>query len=89
MRKYYIEIESYRDDTSITGIKIIDQQTKNRRSRLAKTLKNVRLDFFLLEVNAFRQRLQCARDLGEASAKLLNLEIRDQLGLCGKNEKTR
>lgn len=57
MRKYYIEVESYRDNTLIIGIKIIDQATKNRRSKFAKTLENVKLDFFLVEVNAFRQRL--------------------------------
>lgn len=76
MRKYYLEIESYRNDNSLSGIEIINQATKNRRERFAKTLKNLRLDFFEVDIHDF-MRIATARNLAEASVKLMNLEIKD------------
>lgn len=75
MRKYYLEVESFRDDSSIIGIRIVDQRTKNRRSKLAKKLVNTQLDFFRTSPGKLGL-LTNARDLSEASTKLINLKIR-------------
>ena len=78
MRKYYLEIESYRDDNSLSSIKIIGQATKNRRERFAKTLKNLKIEFFKICPD-FHRQLSIAQDLGEAQLKLVALEIRGLL----------
>lgn len=75
MRKYYLEIESYGDDNSISSVEIIDQRTKNRRERFAKTLKNLRLEFFIISDDIFRL-LSIVQALNEASSKLMRLEIK-------------
>jgi len=78
MRKYYLEIESYQDDNSLSTLRIIDQATKNRREKFAKTLKNLRLEFFRIS-DDFHMQLSIARDLNEASSKLIKLEIKKLL----------
>ena len=75
MRKYYLEIESYRADNSLSTLEIIDQATKNRREKFAKTLENLRLEFFRIDIDDF-MRIATARNLAEASVKLMNLEIK-------------
>lgn len=78
MRKYYLEIESYRDDNSLSNLEIICQRTKNRREIFAKTLKNLRLEFFEIS-DDFHRQLSLARDLNDATAKLIKLEIKSLL----------
>lgn len=78
MRKYYLEIESYRDDNSISTMRIIDQATKNRTEKFIKTLKNLKVDFFIIS-DDFHRQLSVARDLNEASSKLIKLEIKKLL----------
>jgi len=78
MRKYYLEIESYRDDNSLSNVEIIDQRTKNRREIFAKTLSNLRLEFFIIS-NDFHRQLSLVRDLNDATAKLIKLEIKHLL----------
>ena len=78
MRKYYLEIESYRDDNSISTLRIIDQATKNRTEKFIKTLKNLKVDFFIISAD-FHRQLSIAQDLNEASSKLIKLEIKNLL----------
>ncbi len=78
MRKYYLEIESYRDDNSLSTMRIIDQRTKNRTEEFIKTLKNLKVEFFLI-CDDFHRQLSIAQDLNEASSKLIKLEIKQLL----------
>lgn len=78
MRKYYLEIESYRDDNSISTMRIIDQATRNRTEKFIKTLKNLKVEFFRIDAD-FHRQLSIARDLNEASSKLIKLEIKNLL----------
>ena len=78
MRKYYLEIESCKDDNSISSIEIIDQRTRNRREKFAKTLQNLKIEFFSI-CDDFHGQLSIARDLNEASSKLIKLEIKKLL----------
>ncbi len=78
MRKYYLEIEYYQNDMSISTLRIIDQATKNRREEFAKTLRNLDIIFFRID-NDFHRQLSIAQDLNEASSKLIRLEIKNLL----------
>ncbi len=78
MRKHYLEIEYYQNDMSISTLRIIDQRTKNRREKFAKTLKNLDIEFFPI-CSDFHRQLSIARDLNEATAKLIKLEIKNLL----------
>jgi len=78
MRKYYLEIEYYQDDMSLSTLRIIDQRTKNRRAEFAKTLRNLDIEFFPI-CDDFHRQLSVAQDLNEASTKLIKLEIKKLL----------
>ncbi len=78
MRKYYLEIESYRDDNSISTLRIIDQATKNRTERFFKSIKHLKVEFLGIDAD-FHRQLSLARDLNDATAKLIKLEIKQLL----------
>ena len=78
MRKYYLEIESYRDDNSLSALRIIDQATKNRTEKFIKTLQNLKVELFIIDAD-FHRQLSIAQDLSEASSKLIRLEIKKLL----------
>lgn len=85
MRKYYLEIESYKDDKSISTLRIIDQATKNRAEEFIKTLKNLNVEFY--RISADLHRLLCvAHDLSDASTKIITLEIKNLLESESKGE---
>lgn len=72
MRKYYLEVESYRDDTLVCRVGVINQATKNRRERFAKNFKGMKLDFLTINQD-INQILSLCEDLNMASFKLMNL----------------
>lgn len=76
MRKYYIEVESYEDDSLIIGLRVVDQRTKNRREKFAKTLKNVRIDFYMIDRNV-HSRLSLCQELNITSTKLMIITNRE------------
>lgn len=86
MNKYYLQIVSYRDDNSISSIKIIGHGEKTRAENQTKKWKNLKHDFYLIPADFFRQ-LSCAGDLGEAQLKLVSLEIKNLLELKNKEDK--
>ena len=89
MRKLYLEIESYQDDTSVNGIRMIGQATKNRREKLARNWKNIRLDFFEIDYKTkgkpdagiiTRNRLFICQELSLASIKLMSITSKELYG---------
>lgn len=76
MRKYYLEVESYKIDDSIIQLRIVDQRTKNRRySFVRNPLRDIRIEFFEIPSDNLGL-LSCAYDLGEASVKLMKLKMK-------------
>ena len=76
MRKYYLEVESYRDDNSLCTVRVINQATKNRREKFIKNLKRIKLDFLKINYNV-NDMLSLCEDLNMASTKLMSIANRE------------
>lgn len=79
MKKYYIEVENYQDDSMVIGIRVINQATKNRRERLARTLRNTHIDFFRICPGS-HGRLGLCQELSMAATKLMSVVNKEILG---------
>lgn len=74
--KYYLEVESYKANSSVTAIRIVNQTTKNRREKLSSILKSMKVDFFEIDDEPY-SRLNCSFYLSEASTKLIKIMIKE------------
>lgn len=90
MRKYYLEIESYEDDSSIIGLRVVDQATRNRRERFIKSMKhkNIRIDFYIINRNV-HNRLYFCQELTLAATKITSITNRELRARAIRKEKNK
>jgi len=74
MRKY-LEVETFKDEPSLLGIRVINQREKNRREQFSKQLKNVRILFFEIGKESI---LDIVLQLNKANTKLIEDKVYEQ-----------
>lgn len=79
MRKYYLEVESYKHihNRGLLGISIVDQKTKNRREEFGKKLSRTGIEHFEILRETPEEILQTARDFAHATKQLIDLKVKE------------